>query len=129
MAGRDDERMPGFNAPLADAGPIVSKRTGRRRARVHEAFGAPQKMIPLGRLRHQRAAATDTSVVDIDDTDVGPGRGSTRGIVITLLILIVLGTRGCGLLDNGDSDEPSVPTPTTGRPSLVQRLPASGSSD
>ena len=58
-----------------------------------------------------------------------------RGIAITLLILVVLGTRGCGILGTSGSDESPVPTPSTtpattpvtrpatGGPQLVERLP------
>lgn len=123
MTERDDERTPGFNAPLAESGPIVSKRTGPRRARVQGALGAPQKMIPLRRSSERSADVVDTHDY-LDDMEVGAARSPYRGIAITLLILLLLGTRGCGLLDSGgDSDEPSVPTSTT-EPQLVQRLPA-----
>lgn len=122
MSGRDDERIPGFNAPLADGGPIVSKRIGRRRSRVKEVLGAPQKARPGGRPRHERAEALDADF--LDELDDGRSRSPMLGLAITLLILFVLGTRGCGLLDS-DSDAPT-PTPSTPTstpaPQLVERL-------
>ena len=89
MSGRDDQRIAGFNAPLSDGGPIISKRTGWLRTKVRT-------------------------------PDDGRSRGLVRGIAITLLILLFLSTRGCGLLDR-NSDTPA-PSPPTHAPPLVERL-------
>lgn len=118
MAGRGEKQTPGFNAPLEDSGPIVSKRTGRRRARVQQAFGAPAGFSPRDRLRQRRHSADD-----LDAIDEAPERSPVRGISITLFILVLLGTRGFGLFDGG-SDDPEVPPATTQPPQLVQRLPS-----
>ena len=68
--------------------------------------------------RHERAEALDADF--LDELDDGPSRSPMLGLGITLLILFVLGTRGCGLLDS-DSDTPTPSTPAT-TPRLVERL-------